>query len=208
MDRLSNSFEQILGTFRISMQQANIPEPMVTIQAFQAALAQALDESRSSLEPFSVLLLSVSDLEESAQAMGSQQYENLLRQIGLHVMASLRTKVAPAFPPRQLDIVAWWGCYFIAICYNADRERGRIPAGRVISKVEKIMPSLTGESDVLVRLASWSWSWRTSHQNETAVMQQLMEALTSGTGGRIEEVAEASTLENRMASILDRFERE
>ncbi|GEM_PF-3969365 len=190
---------KILGSYRIP---PSIPQPMVPLGIFQHEISASLEESRRTFEPFSVLLLSVDNLDFG---VGSDQSENLLRQLGLHVMSSLRAKHAPAYPSRKLDVISWWDHYFIAICHNTDPLSALYPINRVVAKLEDILPSLIGESDVKVRAVYWSWSSRNCHTSELGLLRMLYDQLETITDASVESVREPlNGAEAKLLTILQK----
>lgn len=196
---------QALDVAWISPEPESLPAPMVSIHDFREQLAGALEESRSTLDPFIVMLLSVDDFSEGEHGMAPERHETQLRQLGLHVMACLRSKHSPAYPRRKLDVVSRLGHYFAAICFNTGSDYALCPIQRVVSKLETIMPSLTGDNHVRVRVAFWSWSWKTCAQSELSVLRQLKNSLQEG-DDRIRPLPLPNTpLERKVAEALGRL---
>lgn len=193
----------ILGISPLMLEGADLPAHIVPVQEFRRQLASALDESRCTLEPFSVLLLRIDDLGEAEQVMGEDRRESYLRQIGLHIATSLRIKQLPTYPQRKLDVVSWCGHYFMALCANTDPARARVPANRLATKLERILPSLADESDMTVRMVFWTWDWRTCHQTELSVLKQLRTDLEVRRSPGIEQLpSQGSRLERKLSTLL------
>lgn len=176
----------------------DFPPTLVTMQEFRQTLAQALAESRTTSEPFAVLLFSIRAEEAPAG------FRELLRTLGLHIIGNLRTTFNPHYPPRKLDVVSWWGNDFVAICFNADRELSLIPAQRVIANVDRGIPP--GDRGT-IRVVAWGWSWRSGNVSEVSILRQLREELKADPQDRIVAVPEVlSPLEQRVRSIMERLQ--
>lgn len=199
----SDELVHILGINPVMLAVANLPAPIVPVQEFRHELASALDESRCTLEPFSVLLLRIDDLSGSDQVMDEERRESYLRQIGLHIATTLRIKQLPTYPQRKLDVVSWCGHYFMALCANTDPARALVPANRVVTKLERIMPSLADESEMTIRMVFWTWDWRTCHQTELSVLKQLRTDMEARPSVGVEQLpAQRSRLESKLSSLL------
>ena len=193
---------RIFGPYQVP---PSIPQPMVPLRTFQETLQECLEESRRTFVPFSVLLLSVDNVDFGVD---SQQHENLLRQLGLYVMSSLRSKHLPEYPSRKLDVISRWDHYFLALCHNTAPSHALHPINRIVSKLESILPSLIGESDTKVRVVHWSWTPKNGHTSELGLLKQLYGRLETISQGGVESIMEPlNVAEAKLLAILEKPER-